>query len=368
MYFDLNVPVPYSSSSTTKKGKGKQGPITFSGPEINAVEARVELLVHLGYTALAFTQTVQKKIDPKINANILDVLIPQLRPRPGILYLKRLNIILDSDSEKGFGLTSNNQAFLNTYDILGLVPTTLATFNLACLTHSQPSPLTAHIIHVPSTLPRVPFYMKHTPVRTALKNGAVFELTYVGALGGRNDESLVDAGAAENGPNAKKNWWSAARELARVTKGKGILVSSGACSDADLRAPRDVGNLFNLVGLPQNIAHDTSTLIPKSLLIRAQTRKTYRAVLSEPKVVIPDQSTDTTTNKEKEEEASAQIQPEVAEKLSIPTAAAPSTTTPAPREKRTRDEGDASAVPAPSSIDEKRKKKRRKQKPQTPTR
>ena len=46
MYFDLNVPVSAPASSVTKKGKGKQGPITFSGPEINAIEARIELLVH----------------------------------------------------------------------------------------------------------------------------------------------------------------------------------------------------------------------------------------------------------------------------------------------------------------------------------
>ncbi|KAI5832408.1 PHP domain-like protein [Schizophyllum commune Tattone D] len=366
MYFDLNVPVSAPASSVTKKGKGKQGPITFSGPEINAIEARIELLVHLGYTALAFTQTVHKQIDPKVNANILDVLIPQLRPRPGILYLKRLNIILDSDSEKGFGLTSNNQSFLNTYDVLGLVPTTLSTFNLACLTHSQPSPLTAHIITVPSTLPRVPFYMKHTPVRTALKNGAVFELTYVGALGGRNDEIMVDAGAAEDGSNAKKNWWSAARELARVTKGKGILVSSGAASDADIRAPRDVANLFSIVGLPQGIAHDTSTLIPKSLLIRAQTRKTYRAVLSEPKVVIPTQSAPQNPTSNAQETTPAVQQEAPSE--TIPTAAPDIETpaTPAPRGKRPREDGEDGPAPQPSSVDEKRKKKRRKQKPQTP--
>ncbi|KAI4523303.1 PHP domain-like protein [Schizophyllum commune Loenen D] len=365
MYFDLNVPVSAPASSATKKGKGKQGPITFSGPEINAIEARIELLVHLGYTALAFTQTVHKQIDPKVNANILDVLIPQLRPRPGILYLKRLNIILDSDSEKGFGLTSNNQSFLNTYDVLGLVPTTLSTFNLACLTHSQPSPLTAHIITVPSTLPRVPFYMKHTPVRTSLKNGAVFELTYVGALGGRNDETMVDVGAAEDGSNAKKNWWSAARELARVTKGKGILVSSGAASDADIRAPRDVANLFNIVGLPQNIAHDTSTLIPKSLLIRAQTRKTYRAVLSEPKVVIPNQSAPPTAGANAQEPASAMQQEAPSEVPPAPSADAVTPTTPAARGKRPREDGEDGSAPQPSSVDEKRKKKRRKQKPQT---
>ena len=80
-------------------------------------------------------------------------------------------------------------------------------------------------------------------IRTALKNGAVFEINYVGALGGENDPLLVDANAAENGASAKRNWWASAREVVRVTKGKGIIVSGGVVSEADLRAPRDVGNL-----------------------------------------------------------------------------------------------------------------------------
>ena len=45
--------------------------------------------------------------------------------------------------------------------------------------------------------------MKHTLIRTAIKNGAVFEINYVGALGGENDSILVEADAAENRPNAK---------------------------------------------------------------------------------------------------------------------------------------------------------------------
>jgi ribonuclease P/MRP protein subunit RPP1 len=63
---------------------------------------------------------------------------------------------------------------------------------------------------------------------------------------------------------------------------------------------------ITLLGLPQNIARDASTTIPKSLTLRArslnihiavccssdflflsETRKTYRAVLSEPRIVIP---------------------------------------------------------------------------------
>jgi ribonuclease P/MRP protein subunit RPP1 len=71
----------------------------------------------------------------------------------------------------------------------------------------------------------------------------VFEIGYCGALGGESEALLVDAGAAENGSNAKRNWWAAAREVVRVTKGKNLIVSGGVVTSADLRAPRDVANL-----------------------------------------------------------------------------------------------------------------------------
>lgn len=123
--------------------------------------------------------------------------------------------------------TNAHSNIFSPYDIIALAPTTETTFSLACLTHTQPSPLSAHIISVPLDVPRLPFRMKHTMVRTALRNGAVFEISYASAL--------------DN--TAKRNWWAAAREVVRVTKGKGLIVTGGGTDGADLRAPRDVGNL-----------------------------------------------------------------------------------------------------------------------------
>lgn len=285
MFFDLNLPIPSSSQalvgqSQSKKGKGKQpisgSPVTFSPSQINALEARIDLLVRcefcplhivsfsygfeVGYTVLGFNQVVHKKVELKSHVNTVEPLVNELRQRPGIVYLKRLSIILDDDSEKGFGLVSQvyqrrrmcsisrlqtnaNASLFTGYDLIGLTPMTQATFSLACLTHSMPSPLTAHIISLPLTLPRLSFHLKHTLIRTAIKNGAVFEISYVGALGGDNDPILLSAGGAENGAAAKRNWWAAAREVARVTKGKNIIISGGVVSEADLRAPRDVANL-----------------------------------------------------------------------------------------------------------------------------
>ncbi|KAF9047026.1 PHP domain-like protein [Hymenopellis radicata] len=294
--FDLNVPIASSFlglNNAKKSNKGKQpvvgNALQYTGPQIAVIEARVDLLIHLGYTAIAFNQTVNKKVDPKTHVNILDILLKQLKPRKEIVYMKRLTIILDEDSEKGFGLINAQTSLFNSYDLISLVPTNQATLALACLTHSLPSPLTAHIISIPLTLPRLPFNLKHTLVRTAIKNGAVFEINYVGAVGGDNDTTMTDANAAENGASAKRNWWGAARELTRVTKGKGLIVSSGAVADLDFRAPDDVKNLITLLGVSQDISHCSVTKSPKSLVLRAQTRKTYRAVLSEPQLVVPDQ-------------------------------------------------------------------------------
>ncbi|RDX55500.1 PHP domain-like protein [Lentinus brumalis] len=299
MFVDLNVPVPalskqQLSQAASKKGKGKQEqssqPPAFTPPQVAAIESRIDTLVHytlVGYTVFAFNQTIERKVDPKTFVNTLDPLFGQLRKRDGVVYLKRLTIVLDEESEKGFGLTNGNSALFAPYDLLALAPTTAASFSLACLTHTQPTPLTTHIISLPLTLPRLPFNLKHTLVRAALKNGAVFEINYVGALGGEGDPALTIPSGSESGAGAKRNWWAAAREVARVTKGKGILVSGGVYNDADLRAPRDVANLITVLGVAQDVAHDASTKVPQSLILRAQTRKTYRAVFSEPRVVIP---------------------------------------------------------------------------------
>ncbi|KAN0128246.1 PHP domain-like protein [Lactarius tabidus] len=278
MYFDLNFLVPPLSRTVgpthaqSNKGKGKQvQPTLYSQAQIDAIEARIDVLVHLGYSVFAFNQCIKTKVEPKTFVNALDPLLRLVKKRSGIIYLKRLTIVLDEDSEKGFGLTNAHSNLFSAFDVIALAPTTETTFSLACLTHTQPSPLSAHIISVPLDVPRLPFRMKHTVVRTALRNGAVFEIPYASAL--------------DN--TAKRNWWAAAREVVRVTKGRGLIVTGGCTEVADLRAPKDVGNLVTFLGLAQDQAHAAATTTPKSLVLRAQTRRTYRAVFSEPRLVIP---------------------------------------------------------------------------------
>lgn len=77
--------------------------------------------------------------------------------------------------------------------------------------------------------------------------------------------------------------------MARATKGKGLIVCSGAFGETEVRAPRDVGNLcltlqssfkgystdvemyrLTFLELKQDQTHDASTTTPKSLVLRAR--------------------------------------------------------------------------------------------------
>ena len=139
--------------------------------------------------------------------------------------------------------TNANASLLAPYDLISLTPTTATTFSQACLNHSMPTTHTAHIIALPLTHPRLPFNPKHTLVRTAIKNGAMFEINYAGALGVDSPTENTSAGGADSGVSIKRHWWAAAREIMRVTKGKGVIASGGVVNPSDLRAPRDIANV-----------------------------------------------------------------------------------------------------------------------------
>lgn len=104
----------------------------------------------VGYTVIALNQVVHKKVDSKSHANVLDVLIPRLRERPGIIYLKRLTIVLDEDSEKGFGLVRiNSHAIYSIVSIFLLGQCCIVPVQF--LRHHRPPPY--HLGHILSRMP-----------------------------------------------------------------------------------------------------------------------------------------------------------------------------------------------------------------------
>ena len=109
---------------------------------------------------------------------------------------------------------------------------TQLAFSAACLTHSVPGALTSHIITLDlAAQPRLSYHLKHTLIRTAIRNGVVFEIPYAPVI------SPLDE-------HRRRNWWANAREVCRVTNGKNVIFGSGTNALADLRAPLDVANLY----------------------------------------------------------------------------------------------------------------------------
>jgi len=110
-------------------------------------------------------------------------------------------------------------------------PTDTGSFIYACLTLSSPSPSAIDIISIDfAAHARLPFQLKRSAVLKAIADGVVFEVAYSPAL--RTDQK-----------DARRNILAGARELIRVTSGKGVIFSSDARAFLEIRSPADVQNL-----------------------------------------------------------------------------------------------------------------------------
>lgn len=58
----------------------------------------------VGYTVFAFNQTIESAFTAHGHINYLDSLVQQLKKRDGVVYLKRLTVLMDDTSDKGTGL------------------------------------------------------------------------------------------------------------------------------------------------------------------------------------------------------------------------------------------------------------------------
>lgn len=337
MFYDLNIPWPQapaassafaslsstgaaSQSQASKKNPNQHQPLqqfTASSSHAATPEPRstplsslrqhdatllaqvVLELNQLRYSYVAFNHIVHSKYDPALHPNTLAPLpdgrpnppFPQLDPRSRaksksdtnsvgdanrLTQLTRLTLVLDHQSmaKSGSGWVTNNANALQSYDLLAVRPTTEAAFQHACLTLSELKPFSIDIISLDfGAQPRLPFFLKRSTLNAALENGVQFEITYSQAV-------------SDDATKARRNLISGARDLLRVTNGKGVFFSSGATQALSLRAPYDVINLGAIFGLNPSAARDAISNNCRSLILRSQTRKTYRGVVSHPILVL----------------------------------------------------------------------------------
>ena len=110
------------------------------------------------------------------------------------------------------------------------------------------------------------------PLSLAIERGIHFEFSFV--------SSLRDA-------SSRRYLFSNLLSLLRLTRGRNLILSSGASTAMELRGPWDVINLAVLAGVDPPAAKQSIAAHGRSVLLHAEARKTMKCVLREVKLDEP---------------------------------------------------------------------------------
>ncbi|RSH91304.1 hypothetical protein EHS25_009603 [Saitozyma podzolica] len=335
MYFDLFLPFPVASAPIQAKKKGGQGKNKASGSgastpnptsgrrscwdgleveEKDGFARTFALAGHLGYSVVGCTVSREPEahafaspfvalpyphLDPRHSHSSTGVgsgssgngsgrggsgsgsgsgAAPPKAKGPGMVQVTRYHFRLDD--AKVNPLIASNTSILREYDILSCYPTNEKAMQLACTDLSNPGPNQLSIITLPLHERPFHFRLNRKQVKQAQRNGVVFEILYSAALFPSPNIP------AETARRWRQNFMTNTREIIRITSGKGVIFSSGPGGSVDgLRGPLDVVNLAAVLGMPANLAKDSVSLNPKMVLLKAQARRTFKAVFSMPKMM-----------------------------------------------------------------------------------
>mmetsp|Transcript_9338 Transcript_9338/g.17914 ORF Transcript_9338/g.17914 Transcript_9338/m.17914 type:complete len:247 (+) Transcript_9338:4041-4781(+) len=111
---------------------------------------------------------------------------------------------------------------------------------------------------------RLSFRVKINLVHEAVKRGIMFEVAYA---------------ATVRDMSARRNFFANAATLVHATKGRNIILTSGARDLFEQRAPYDVINIGQMLGLSSDQAHAAITRNPKDALNHGRCRKVFKSVI-----------------------------------------------------------------------------------------
>ena len=230
----------------------------------------ISTLVNLGYETIAVNRTVSpevkgKKVPGPPNLTNLPGLEDLKRISPKLKLLSRITVIIEDQQQVRFIPGETVQS----YDIVSVQPKYEKLFQQIC------QAVECDVISFDMTS-RLPFYIKHPQVNSAIERGVSFEILYAPAI---RDEGL------------RKHTITNALELIRVCKGRNVVISSGAERTIELRGPYDLVNLGLLFGLKPDQSKAAVSKNIRSLLYHAEARnKTVKAVVSLEKMPVVDVS------------------------------------------------------------------------------
>ncbi|KAF2437462.1 PHP domain-like protein [Karstenula rhodostoma CBS 690.94] len=231
MFHDLNV--PWTSAKELQRA--------------------VVFLDELGYDVVALTHSYGGRLPADLTSPVPN---PLPFPTPSRLrILRRCNIFL-TDAASNFRIPQLQQQ----YDLIAARPTDEKTLQQACQS------LDVDIISLDLSQ-KFEKHFKFPMLGTAISRGVKIELCYGQAI-------------LSTDSTAKRNVISNATQLIRVTRGRGLIMSSEAKSVLGLRAPSDVMNLASVWGLGLERGKDALTKEPRSVVEFARLkRQSYKGIV-----------------------------------------------------------------------------------------
>jgi len=234
MLYDLNVPW-----SATDSPLQQQRTISF--------------LSELGYDTLALNHTISSALPSQITNPIPSALSFEI-PKKTML-LRRCTLCI-ADPTQNHRLPT----LAAVYDILALRPTTEKAFTAACLS------LDSHSLISLDLTKHFSFHFKPKPLMTAVNRGIRFEICYSQSM--------------ESDAVSRRNFIGNVAAIVRATRGRGLVVSSGAMSVLGVRAPADVLNLLEVWGLKRERGLESLGVNPRGVVVNEGLKRTsFRGVV-----------------------------------------------------------------------------------------
>ncbi|CAK7227315.1 RNA-binding RNA processing protein rpp1 [Sporothrix bragantina] len=223
------------------------------------------LSAELGYDVVALDHLYQGAVPSTIASPLGDAItaasstLTSSRRSPKILH--RATVVISD-------LTVNHRlgAIASAYDLVAVRPTTEKAFQAACLSMAEPSLISLDLTTY------FPFYFKHRACMAAVRRGVHFEVCYGQALRAGDSSTAADAKSG-SAARARALFIANLAGLMRATRGRGIVVSSGARAALDLRGPADVVNLLAVWGLAPDRGTEGMSALPRSIVANESLRR-----------------------------------------------------------------------------------------------
>lgn len=168
--------------------------------------------------------------------------------------LRRITIVIREDNMATLG---GNNKILRNYDIIAVEPTNEKTL-LQCVQSTEIDMISFDMSH------RIMYPLRTSVSKQAVDKNVYFEISLRGCL---------------KDSNLRRNLISNARKILESTRGKNIVLTSGADARLLLRGPNDLMNLGTLFGMSTSFCKKSVSTHCRDVYFHGKSRKTEKGIL-----------------------------------------------------------------------------------------